>query len=270
MCEQWARKLSDDYRERAVQLNIFDCSIWLGSPEGFPLAREMIFKKLEKEMSDFFITGGLISHWLGKTLSAQAGNHDLEEKAGMFPENMYGIWTGLPFYPSPSGPGPVPGKGRPHRSIRGVRIFPASHNYVPEEWVIGTLCEWLIRYNLPLFIWHTEINWPSLHKLAVHYPPLTIIVETQTKKILYHARMLFTLMRECSNILVETSNFAGQGYIEYAVKEFGAERLIFGSFMPVNDPLVPTGMIIDADIEEKDKLLIASGNIKRIIEEVHL
>ncbi len=54
------------------------------------------------------------------------------------------------------------------------------------------------------------------------------------------------------------------------MKEFGAERLIFGSFMPVNDPLVPIGMIIDADIEEKDKLLIASGNIKRIIEEVHL
>lgn len=270
MCEQWAWKLSEDYRKRAGQLNIFDCSIWLGSPEGFPLAREMIFEKLEKEMGGFFITGGLISHWLGKTLSAQAGNRVLVEKAEAFPENVYEIWTGLPFYPFPSGSGPLPGKGRPHRSMRGVRIFPGSHNYALEEWVVGTLCEWLIRYNLPLFIWHTEIDWPSLHRLAIRYPSLTIIVETQVKKILYHTRMLFPLMRECGNVLVEISNFTGQGYIEYAVKEFGAERLVFGSFMPVNDPLVPIGMIIDADIEEKNKLLIASGNMKRIIEEVQL
>ena len=75
-------------------------------------------------------------------------------------------------------------------------------------------------------------------------------------------------MRECPNIMVETSNFAGQGYIDYVVKEFGAQRLLFGSFMPVNDPLVSIGMIIDADIGEKEKLMIASGNIKRIIEGV--
>jgi hypothetical protein len=41
---------------------------------------------------------------------------------------------------------------------------------------------------------------------------------------------------------------------------------VFGSFMPVNDPFVPIGMIINADIKEQEKLLIASGNIKRIIE----
>jgi hypothetical protein len=268
MSETWVRNFTDKYIEQARKLDLFDCGIWLGAPEGFPLAVEKEFEELKKELKDFHIHGGLFSHWRGKTLSAQDGNRILEKKSEYFTKNMYGIWTGLPLYPEPVESGPLPGKGMVHPSMRGVRIYPASHNYITEEWVIGTLCEWLVEHNLPLFIMHTEISWASLYKLAARFSNLMIILETQTKKILYHTRVLFPLMRECHNIMVETSNFAGQGYIDYVVKEFGARRLLFGSFMPVNDPLVPIGMIIDADIGEKEKSLIASGNIRRIIEGV--
>ena len=268
MSDIWVKSLSEKYFEQTRKLDLFDCGIWLGAPEGFPLAVEKEFEELKKEMKDFYIKGGLFSHWRGKTLSAQEGNRILEKKSVHFTENMYGIWTGLPLYPEPVASGPIPGIGRPNSSMRGVRIFPASHNFIIEEWVIGTLCEWLIKHNLPLFVMHTEISWESLYKLAGRYPELTIVLETQTKKILYHTRVLLPLMLECQNIMVETSNFAGQGYIEYAVKEFGAGRLLFGSFMPVNDPFVPIGMIIDSDIGEQEKLMIASGNIKKIIERV--
>jgi hypothetical protein len=262
----WIKNYSNKYIEQVQRLDLFDCGIWMGKPEGFPLAAEKGFKELKEEMKDFYINGALLSHWRGKTLSAQDGNRSLEEKSGLFSENMYSIWTGLPLYPEPVASGPIPGIGRPNSSMRGVRIFPTSHNFITEEWVIGTLCQWLYKHKIPLFVMHTEISWTSLYRLATLYPELTIVLETQTKKILYHTRVLFPLMRECPNIMVETSNFAGQGYIEYVVREFGAGRLVFGSFMPVNDPFVPIGMIINADIKEQEKLLIASGNIKRIIE----
>ena len=56
-----------------------------------------------------------------------------------------------------------------------------------------------------------EFDWGSLRRLAQAFPQLNIIVETQTQKILYHTRPLFTLMRECRNVLVETFNFVGGG-----------------------------------------------------------
>ena len=52
------------------------------------------------------------------------------------------------------------------------------------------------------------------------------------------------------------------------MREFGAERLLFGSFLPVSDPLVPIGMVLDADLSEEEKRLIAGDNLRRLLEGV--
>ena len=77
-------------------------------------------------------------------------------------------------------------------------------------------------------------------------------------------------MRDCGNVLVELSNFVGEGFVEYATREFGAHRLIFGSFLPVNDPLVAMGMILDAEIAEEQKALMAGENLRRLATEVRI
>jgi predicted TIM-barrel fold metal-dependent hydrolase len=120
---------------------------------------------------------------------------------------------------------------------------------------------------MPLFIWHTELDWPSFYLIAKSFPDLPLVVETQVQKILYHTRPLFALMRYCRNVSLELSNFAGQGFVEYACRELGAGRLIFGSFLPVNDPLVAMGMVIEAEISREEKALIARENLRRLIGE---
>lgn len=276
MIDDYIREMVEERRELAQRLAFFDSNIWLGKPEGFPLANEITVKCLEDQLKKVFIKGGLVSHWRGKTISAQDGNRALLEAQSLLSGNFYSIWTGLPLYPTE--PGPLPGmepdpnlgKDKYTSQVRGVRLFPKSHNFQLVEWTIGSLCQWLIEHHIPLFIWHTEIDWSVLRQLALAFPELIIVIETQTRKILYHTRPLFILMRECPNIYLELSNFAGTGFIEYAVGEFGAERLFFGSFLPVSDPLVPMGMILDADISEKDKALIASGNLRRLIKRAKL
>jgi hypothetical protein len=181
-------------------------------------------------------------------------------------EDVCAAWTGLPLLPGEDGP--LPGVGAVPEKVKAARIFPKTHNFPLAAWCIGGLCEWLASRRMPLFIWHTELDWKSMYELARAFPKLQIVVETQTQKILYHTRPLFALMRDCRNVRLELSNFAGQGFIEYAVREFGAERLIFGSFLPVNDPLVPMGMVLDAKISEAEKALIAGGNLRRIVNEV--
>jgi predicted TIM-barrel fold metal-dependent hydrolase len=153
------------------------------------------------------------------------------------------------------------------KEVRAVRIFPKSHNFPLVGWCIGSLCQWLSSRRMPLFIWHTELDWPSLYLIAKGFPDLPLVVETQVQKILYHTRPLFALMRDCRNVSLELSNFAGQGFVEYASRELGAERLIFGSFLPVNDPLVAMGMVIEAEISREEKALIARENLRRLIGE---
>jgi hypothetical protein len=213
-----------------------------------------------------FITGGLVSHWRGRTVSAQDGNLALERAAECLPADTYTVWTGLPLYPAE--PGPLPGRGELPASVRAVRLFPRTHNYPLTDWVVGSLCRWLVEHRLPLFLWHVELDWPSLYALAGQYPELNIVIETQTQKILYHNRPLLALMQQRRNVLVETSNLVGPRIIEYCVRECGAERLIFGTFQPMNDPLVPIGMVIDAEISESDAALIAGGNLRRLIDGV--
>lgn len=256
-------RIAGERRALAEELRFFDASVWLGYPEGFPLAEEIVPDGLEQVMAGRFITGGLVSHWRGKTLSAQKGNEAVRE--AVKGKNLRAIWTGLPLFPAESGL--IPGIADLPEEVRAVRVFPKSHGFPFSTWCIGSLCEWLNARRIPLFIWHTELDWPSLYAVARAFPGLAIVVESQVRKILYHSRPLFALMRDCRNVFVELSNFAGQGFVEYAVREFGAERLIFGSFLPVNDPLVAIGMVIDAAISREEKSLIAGENLRRLIGE---
>ena len=201
------------------------------------------------------------------TISAQEGNLALEAVLPNLPDETYVVWTGLPLYPAE--PGPLPGQGKMPDKARGVRIFPKTHNFPLADWMVGSLCEWMIERRLPLFIWHVELDWPSLRALALGFPQLKIIVESQTQKILYHTRPLFAIVRDCPNLLVEISNLSGAGMLEYAVRQCGAERFVFGSFQPMSDPLVPVGMILDADISEAEKAMIAGGNLRALVNEAH-
>ena len=152
--------------------------------------------------------------------------------------------------------------------MRGVRLFPRTHHFQLSPWVIGSLCEWCVSRRLPVFLWHTEVDWESLHGLAVAFPTLTIVVDTQWQKILYHNRDLFSLLDACANVLVESSNLLGQDFVSWMARRWGAERIVFGSFLPAADPWSAIGMILDADISAEEKALIAGGNARGVVAQV--
>lgn len=263
MAEKKGSEWFDTYARRRGELVFHDCSIWLGESADFPLAKSFSFEEMQAYMRSHHVAGGLISHWAGLTLSPQRGNEVLLNVAESATENWRMVFTGLPLFPSDAGP--LPGQEKPNQALAGVRLFPKSHGYVLTQWVVGSLLDWLEKHALPLFLWHTEIEWTELYSLAKQHPKLSIIVETQREKILYHMRTLYPLMRDCDNVCVETSNLTGQGYLEYTVREFGAERVLYGSFFPVNDPAVSMGMLLDADIEQGERGLISSGNLLRML-----
>ncbi len=266
MLKERIRDMRKERAELSGKLSFLDASLWLGPPEDFPNAVEMSLAEIKAVAAKYFIGGGLVSHWFGKSVSAQDGNRCLMESVPVTEAQFSVIWTVLPLFPEE--PGPLPGRTEMPANVKAARIFPKTNRFLLDKFVLGGLCAFLIERGMPLFIWHTELDWKELYEFASDFPDLKIIVETQPQKILYHMRNLMPLMRARRNVLLEISNFAGADYLDYGVKNIGAERFVFGSFMPVGDPLAPIGMLIDSAIGIDNMRAVASGNLTRIIEGV--
>ncbi len=263
MPESAIQQLADQRRQAAGRLHLFDTSLWLGRPRGFPLACEMDIRSLRSVMTESFINGGLISHWDGHGLSAQEGNAallSLDLNAGNVDLGV--ILTGLPLFPAEGGP--LPGHDTLPEAVRAVRVFPKTHAFPMTDWMLDSLVSWMTERGMPMFIWHTELEWNELHTFARAFPQLAIVVESQYRKIIYHLRPLLMILRECANVFLEISNLTGPAF-DLTLQYIGPERLVFGSFLPVNDPFVPLGMILDSGLTDEDRRLIAGGNLRRLI-----
>jgi len=72
--------------------------------------------------------------------------------------------------------------------------------------------------------------------------------------------------RKCENVHFDTSaSFFPRASIAHFVKLFGAQRIVFGSDMPLIDPRVPLGVILSAGISEHDKERILGLNMARLL-----
>ena len=65
---------------------------------------------------------------------------------------------------------------------------------------------------------------------------------------------------------METSGFdATAGFIEMAVREVGAKRIVFGSHLPSRSLGTELGKVVGAEISEADKRLILGQNYRRLL-----
>lgn len=110
------------------------------------------------------------------------------------------------------------------------------------------------------------ISTPSeLAELAARYP--------EQKFICAHAggewEQGLRAVRDSPNILVETSGFdATAGFIEMAVRELGAERIVFGTHLPSRSLGTELGKVVGADVSEKEKALILGANYRKLLEPI--
>ena len=76
-------------------------------------------------------------------------------------------------------------------------------------------------------------------------------------------------IRDCGNVWVETSGFdPTAGFVEMAVREVGAERIIFGGHFVSRSAGTELGKILGAAISDEQRRLILGGNLRRLLERV--
>lgn len=68
------------------------------------------------------------------------------------------------------------------------------------------------------------------------------------------------------NLLLDTaSSQIDNGMLEYAVAELGAQRILFGTDMPLLDPHTQLAKVTGADLSEADKQAILGGNLAGLL-----
>lgn len=263
-------KAVGEKRAALESLAFFDAELWIGRPLEYhaPTSGTFAAEGVAGYMESRGLRGALLSTTEGLLMSPQDGNGDLLEADGLLPDSVFTVWNGLPLFPAEPGLLPLPEKL--HKRCRGIRLFPKSQRFPLEDWVLGSLADWMTDIRLPLFLWHVETDFTDLYRFAKRYPSLPVVLESQWQKILYPLRVVYNLLKGCPNILLEMSNLVLPGAVEYFVREFGAERLVFGSFYPMAEPLTAMGLLIDADISREGMRMIAGDNMRRLIGEVRV
>ncbi len=118
-------------------------------------------------------------------------------------------------------------------------------------------------------IWHTGIEegaWPKyMGDVASRYPKANF-VSGHSGNCPPARRQAIDAAKDHPNIYLETcSTFRTPGVVEQLVEEAGADRVLFGSDIPLMDPRAQMGKIITADISDEDKKLVLGGNAKRLL-----
>lgn len=107
-----------------------------------------------------------------------------------------------------------------------------------------------------------ESNPSDIAHLARRFPRVTIVMAHLAGCGIRGVEMI----ADCPNVLVDTSGGQPEaGFIEYAVRRLGAERIVYGSDAPCRDFAAQTAKVEEAEISDADRELIFHGNTERIL-----
>lgn len=74
------------------------------------------------------------------------------------------------------------------------------------------------------------------------------------------------MIADCPNVLVDTSGGQPEaGFLEYAIRRIGAERIVYGSDAPCRDYAPQLAKLEEAEISDADRELILWKNTERIL-----
>ena len=165
------------------------------------------------------------------------------------------------------------------RGVRAVFIYPRQYYFSLDEWCVDALLEPLAARHVPLFIcadrqnvgqpgrgaWRTQDNtdWSGVVRICRAFPELPVVVVEQ--RISYSMRPMYQALDACPNLHLDLSTLWLHHVIEFICREWGAERLLFGSGLPRRDPGAVLGQLIFSDITQDELAEISGGNLRRLL-----
>jgi predicted TIM-barrel fold metal-dependent hydrolase len=184
-------------------------------------------------------------------------------------------WVALPHGPADE---QLPGEAfveemRRHR-VGAVYLYPEQYKFGLADWCVDDFLEPLAAAGLPVFInynapdsgrrfgWdHTDLD--AVVELCRRWPELPVVISEA--RIRRSNRSLYRAFDACPNLHLELSGYWLHRGIEFIVRNWGAERLLFGSNWPTMGHHLTVATLTMAEIEEEEKRRIAGENMRRLI-----
>ncbi|HBP37557.1 MAG TPA: hypothetical protein DD640_02230 [Clostridiales bacterium] len=254
----------DSFRRQLAAYHFFDVNLWMPDPSLQSFFDGSSLKSVLAKAGSYQIGRAIVATARGYRQSPVAANQELTEAIADLPE-AYGAAMLAPDASYEPGGFAAYLERLIARKVVLVRMFPRKLNFALTDWCLGDQLAVLEQRRFPLMIWHTETDFDTLARLCERHPDLPVILEGNDKKLLYHNRSYVPLLKNYQNLYLETHNFIQYlGYEFFDQQQLG-ERLIFGTYLPANDPGAAVAPILAADIPESLKRRIASENLENLI-----
>jgi predicted TIM-barrel fold metal-dependent hydrolase len=257
--EQW-------FDTEIAQLNPFDASVWLGYPHSGRIAYHSSVDVLEA-LHQQGLQGAMLAHTMALFHDPGEGNQAILDVLQDLP-NCFGIMTLLP-----EGTGEFTHLTQTlehylsHR-MRAARLYPREHRYTLRIPTIPRLLEALQSLGIPLFIPISQTSWDEIGALARSYPQLAVLVEGVGHHEFLNIRSCLPWLEAVPNLLVSTHNQFLCGGLEVMVNRLGAERIIFASNQPIDDPAAGLSLLATSKLSLKVRQQIAHRNALHLVEQV--
>jgi predicted TIM-barrel fold metal-dependent hydrolase len=147
--------------------------------------------------------------------------------------------------------------------MAGMKLWVACYCDAPQVYPLVEQC---IDYRIPVLLhtFHKRVGQLPNESLATHvarlakrYPEAKLIMAHLGGNC-YHG---IKVVQAYPNVFVDFSgSMFRRGDLDYACRLLGAERILFGSDLPVADPLVSLGQVEEADLMEAEKEVILHKN----------
>jgi len=142
---------------------------------------------------------------------------------------------------------------------------PQSHRYSLDTPGVDGLLEALAAVRVPLFIPIGQTSWNEIGPLALAHSGLTILVESAGHHEYLNMRAALPWLERAANILVPTNRQFLAGGLDLLVERLGADRVVFASGQPVEDPWASLAPLVMNRLSGAVRRRIAHENLERIL-----
>ncbi|MFF0789016.1 amidohydrolase family protein [Streptomyces spiralis] len=216
---------------------------------------------LTKTMDRMGIRQAVVTHTAAWRHDPPTGNRLLLREAADQPR-LLPCWVVLPDTCGETGP-PERFLAEAERGgVVAVRAYPADHGYHLGGRSAAPLLAALAAARLPLFVDAEQLTWTEVEQIATVHADLPIVVCRTGYRAL---RELAGVLARTGNVHVDLSGLSSHLGVDWLAERFGAERLIFGTGLPVRDPADAVTGLLWSELDDVQAAAVGGGNLRRLL-----
>jgi predicted TIM-barrel fold metal-dependent hydrolase len=242
---------------------ITDCHIHYGPQGGIHITDDQIIEAMDR----YGIEKALMSSTAAIVGDVKEGNDGVARMMKAHPDRIIGYCVPNPFR------APLDELKRCiDLGFRGVKLHPYWSGCPLDNRMLLPVYEEAQRRRMPL-LFHSggSLTSPDFRfttpemivRMAKKYPSVSFIVGHMG---LERWLDLVNAAPQAENVYLDiTMSIPDVERVEMAVEAVGAERVLFGSDLPLLNPAVPIGLVEECGLSVKEKDLILGGNMERVL-----